>query len=70
MQPYLTLLMGMVASASSGKTGQYASVSCPVHPDPYKKQSNSGCEEHAVVPFLKNIHIYVGFTNFSEAFKV
>lgn len=46
MQSYLPLLMmGIVASASSGKTGEYVSVSCPS-----KKQSNGG-EEHAVFDF-------------------
>lgn len=69
MQSYLPLLMGIVASASSGKTGEYASVSSQVHPDPSKKQSNSGVESMQCFFFFKLLlYIYVGFTNFLEPF--
>lgn len=67
MQSFLPLLMGIMASASSGKSRKYVSVSCPAHPEP----SNWSGEHACVLIFLKYVFkIYVWFTNISEAFCV
>lgn len=53
MQSYLPLLMGIMASASSGTQGKHVSVSCPVHPEP-----SNGSGGHAVFSFYQ-ISVYI-----------